>query len=556
MQDLLHSLKGQDPGYLRIVARLWGLKLEDQPRSELQHSGLPRLVARMLAPGLAREIIEGLPEEGKQALQALQQAGGSLPWPQFARRYGALREMGPGRRDRERPYLEPNSTTEKLWYRALVGRGFFETPGGLQELAYIPSDLLAQLPPPQAQGSQPLGRPALPAERAYPMRVSDRILDHACTLLAALRNHMPPEQIELLERNWTSSPLPLTRRFLVALLSSANLLDEANLPLPETTRAFLEAPRPQALLQLFQAWRDSTQINELRMLPGLKAEGDWNNDPLRARQAILGFVRAVPPGSWWSLEALTRDVKEIHPDYQRPAGEYDSWYLRAENGTLAGEYLRGFEYWEAVDGALIRYLICGPLHWLGVLELALPEPGAPATAFRHSAWSAALYEELPPPGLPKEDQPLTLGSDARLRVPRLAPRSARYLAARFSAWQGENPHEYLYRITPASLEGARKQGIQVSHVLALLRRHARSVPPSLIKALERWERFGSEARLEQAVVLRLKSPDLLQALRSSPAARFLGDPLGPAAVVVKPGAWEKVLAALAEMGYLGEARNE
>jgi len=56
------------------------------------------------------------------------------------------------------------------------------------------------------------------------------------------------------------------------------------------------------------------------------------------------------------------------------------------------------------------------------------------------------------------------------------------------------------------------------------------------------------------VVLRLSSPKLLTELRKSRAARFLGDPLGPTAVIVQPGAWKKVLAILAELGYLGEAR--
>ena len=46
---------------------------------------------------------------------------------------------------------------------------------------------------------------------------------------------------------------------------------------------------------------------------------------------------------------------------------------------------------------------------------------------------------------------------------------------------------------------------------------------------------------------------MLQRLRSSRAARFLGDPLGPTTVIVKPGAASKVLSILAEMGYLGEA---
>jgi hypothetical protein len=58
------------------------------------------------------------------------------------------------------------------------------------------------------------------------------------------------------------------------------------------------------------------------------------------------------------------------------------------------------------------------------------------------------------------------------------------------------------------------------------------------------------------LVLRLNSPQILEELRASRAARFLGDPLGPTTVIVKPGAREKVLAALLEMGYLGEISSD
>jgi hypothetical protein len=61
-----------------------------------------------------------------------------------------------------------------------------------------------------------------------------------------------------------------------------------------------------------------------------------------------------------------------------------------------------------------------------------------------------------------------------------------------------------------------------------------------------------EARLGTLPVLRLSTPELLQELRNSRLSRFLGEPLGPTSVIVKTGAMDKVLAGLAEMGYLGE----
>jgi hypothetical protein len=62
--------------------------------------------------------------------------------------------------------------------------------------------------------------------------------------------------------------------------------------------------------------------------------------------------------------------------------------------------------------------------------------------------------------------------------------------------------------------------------------------------------------LQTVSVLRLSTPELLQAVRNSRAARFLGEPLGSTAVIVKTGAIDKVLAVLAEMGYLGEIEEE
>jgi hypothetical protein len=128
--------------------------------------------------------------------------------------------------------------------------------------------------------------------------------------------------------------------------------------------------------------------------------------------------------------------------------------------------------------------------------------------------------------------------------------------ARFCEWEKESPDEYQYRIRPASLTRARQQGLTVSQLISLLNRYAKAVPPSLIKALERWELQGSEARFEQMVVLRVVSEEILVALRKSRAGRFLGESIGPTTVAVKAGAVDKVLGALAELGYLGEIRGD
>jgi hypothetical protein len=377
-----------------------------------------------------------------------------------------------------------------------------------------------------------------------------------------------------------SIPLhPLTPVPLHSLLDSAGLLDPQGIPHPEPTRAFLEASRGEALSRLVKVWLESQTFNELGMLPGLVLEGEWANDPLQARRKILGFLAAVPKDTWWSLEAFIAAIRQRFPDFQRPAGDYDSWFIRREGseaeplgtsgdveiqseawnpgeGVSRGEYLRGFEHWDEVDGALVRFIITGPLHWLGVLDLAAPAEDKPVSAFRASRWAEALLQGEIPKGLLEENESLQADSQGRLRVLTRVPRTVRYQVARFCAWEGWDGRTYRYRLTPGGLERARGQGLRIDHLLGLMRRHTAALPPALVKALERWEAEGTPARIEPLVVLRVASPEILQRLRASRAARFLGDPLGPTAVIVKPGAQEKVLAALAEMGYLGELIHE
>ncbi len=553
MPDLIHSLKDRDLGHLRIVAENWGLELVAPDA----RSALASLTAAMLDTQLFAEVFQALPDEAKAALGDLVGRGGRLSWPLFTRRYGRIQEMGSGRRDRERPDQSPISPAEQLWYYALIARAFFDTPNGPQELAYIPADLLVLVEElvnaekiPQTGAGPTFARAAATDERAREIPATDHILDRATTVLAARRIEMPDEELSAMFPDWQPA-----NPFLRSLLFSAGLLARDGTPKPEPTRAFLERPRSQALALLVETWLNSTAINELRQLEHLRFEGEWENDPLRARRAILDFLARLHGDSWWSLSSFLAAVRQHQPDFQRPAGDYDSWFIR-DRRTNA--YLRGFEHWDQVDGELIRYMLTGPMHWLGILDLAGPGGDAAATSFRLSAWSGHLLKAAAPPGFPDEQDKFHVRSDGRISAPRLAPLSARYQIARFCTWEGArggvpgHPPSFRYRLNPGSLVRARDQGLQVGHLAALLRKHAETVPPTLIAALERWETHGVEARLEAVTVLRLSSPDLLEKVRRSRAARFLGDPLGPTSIVIKEGAAEKVLGVLAELGYLGE----
>lgn len=68
--------------------------------------------------------------------------------------------------------------------------------------------------------------------------------------------------------------------------------------------------------------------------------------------------------------------------------------------------------------------------------------------------------------------------------------------------------------------------------------------------------MGREARIEPLLVLSLAEPELLDQLRESRASGCLGETLGAAAAVVKPGCEARVRAALGEMGILTDLPGE
>ncbi|MGB8214308.1 MAG: hypothetical protein WCE68_12190 [Anaerolineales bacterium] len=549
MPNLLQSLQARDLGHLRIVAGLWGVELV----SAENDAALKELSAALLNPELVEEMADALSADTRLALDGLLEAGGRMPWAAFVRQFGELREAGPGRRDREQIYLDPISAAETLFYRAFLARAFFDTPNGAQEFAYIPEDLAKLIKPAGHKAHQgnvlepgnspgrdtpaavknyePLGRLAMPKEREHPLPATDRLLDDATTFLAALRLGIEPPEMQ--------TPAGVVKEFLQA----AGIMS-GDTARPEQVKSFLEMSRLQALDRLTKAWQESDTFNELRLVPGLACEGEWTNQPHATRAFLFRLLEALPEGKWWSLPAFIRAIKDKYPDFQRPAGDYDAWFIKR---LTDGTYLRGFERWDEVDGALIRYLITGPMFWLGVVELATAEENGSVTAFR--------VNEKPVTG--NEKGKLVVSSNGRISVPRLVPRVTRYLLSRFCEWDEPKPEEYRYRVTTGSLKKAGKQGLKVGQLLSLLAKNTASeLPPAFIRALKRWELNGTEARVETQTILRVSRPEVLEELRRSKAGRFLGEPLGPVTVIVKPGAQAKVLAALAELGLLAESSTD
>src|SRR5258707_4322637 len=142
MQDLTRTLLDYDVELLRVIANRWDVDLNMRDQQEAAET----LAQCMLNPDKVNDAWDRLTDEQRGALQTLLASGGKMPSAVFSRLFGEIRAMGPGKMDREKPYLNPASLAEALYYRGLIAMSFGEGVKGSAAFSYVPTDLAPLLP--------------------------------------------------------------------------------------------------------------------------------------------------------------------------------------------------------------------------------------------------------------------------------------------------------------------------------------------------------------------------------------------------------------------------
>jgi hypothetical protein len=559
MQYLHRFLLDYDMAMLRALAQVRGAALNTNRQSE----AVDQLAAALLDPLSVRVALARLSPQAREALDALLAAGGRMRAPQFARRFGQVRAVGPGRLEREAPWQEPANPAEELWYAGLIYRAFYDDVGGPGEFVFIPDDLAPLLP--QPQGEPPAF--ALEAVAAPSRRPEDDLaLVHdlfAYLVLLHNRDVRPYADGRLGRRDLSALRARLLQpeerrlafmRALAERLGFVTRQDDLLRLEPAAVKRWLTASPAQQVADLQEAWRDDPGWNDLCQVPGLicDQEAAWRprNDPVATRRALLALLARCPLDGWWSAASFASAVKEVHPDFQRPDGDYTSWYIR---DAASGEYLSGFDSWDRVEGALIADLLAGPLRWLGVVAVAAGESGI---ACRLTAAGARLLglvadepEEVP-------SLPIVVRPDLSVEAPAPASLYTRFQLERFADLAGVDPCRY--RLTAGGLQRALARGVRVEQVLAFLRQASEGkVPANVAGQLYTWaERFG-QVKLEEVAVLTVKNERVLRELSVLPETRaLLGRALSATSALVRRQDLPRLRKALRDLGYLPEQAED
>lgn len=553
MRSLRACLLDEPLPRLMAMADLWDAPIE----ATSAHDVAGTLALYMLQRERLAAARASLPPDARSALDALVAARGRMPAAAFERRFGGIRPMGPGRLERERPWQSPANAAEHLWYRGFIFRAFDRLSGAPTEVIFVPGDMLALL------GAEPHApHDEFTASQAPPSDLRpSKCLDDVVTLLCFIRNHeVRTKAGDAWDAASRRTVAPMLRdpdgaiendpngrfTFLTHLLARLGWTrpEQGRLRLtPQPVAQWLQSAPDAQRDALFTAWLNDPEWNDLAHVDGLALEmtHTWSSDPARARKAIVSLwekwrsergattrsAYADSPASSLERSLISDFVAYVHqraPDFARPDGRYDTWHVR---DARTGEFLHGFENWERVEGALIRYIIEKPLRWLGDSDEADADPPTP---------------------------PFRVTADGRIIVARHL-RYERFQVARVADWIETRADAYAYRLSPRSLDRARAQGIRAGRVVEFLEQTGgQALPTGLKRALLRWEERGAELRLETTVILRAQDGATMDALLRLPQMRRLvAERLAPNCIAIRPRDVEAARTVIAESGLLVDA---
>lgn len=577
MADLEALLTNCDIFLLPLIGELWGVKNASKNHTEL----VQQVAAAMRDPNRAATMWRGLTEDMRGVVRLLASSPRRRqPKPQFERMHGAIRKMGKAQIDKEKPHEKTANKAEALFYRGFISEvqdrdqrsniiTYITLPGDLAEVLPLKDTSYTQLikttineyvQDMQQEKQTPRKLEVLDeSEIEQPQPADTSLVDDMTTLLAFLRIHSPEVGRTSLAPAPQEKLMPFLLNkdedrlaFLMIVGVAAELIDvqDGRATVGKTAvQPWLNATRSVQLKTLAEAWRATNIYAEVWHVPGLESDAGWTYDAANARKAIFDLMRELTPtNGWWSLSEFIDIVKIKQPDFQRPDGDYDRWYIRGEDGT----YLKGFESWDAVEGATLEFILQGPMHWLGLTDTA--EDAARLSVFGRAFLHGA---DWPQPSVAPEM--IEVRPDGTLAASRKVKCSERYQLARFTSWvPGDG---YVYRLDGPGLQQATAQGILPPQVLTFLKRHFENkpLPPKLVSFVETWQGNAAgpigEVTFEQLLVLRTVSSDVLDRIYDNPSTRrYMLGRLGPTAGAIDSTQAEALKSALMDIGLQVDIR--
>jgi hypothetical protein len=334
----------------------------------------------------------------------------------------------------------------------------------------------------------------------------------------------------------------------------------------ENWSALWEVVRTSKDLQLERVWQY-----------GSRGAASLRSDLVRFRNLVLSVLAALPDGRWVAIEDLLGVLQILFPVFEQSALEpyrylysgrlatkHGDWFVTRNGRPLRSE--DGAD-WDAAQGAFARYILSGPLQWLGLTDLQVE--GDRLLAFRLHGL-ADLYEDrvdvapAPDHAAGREAEPASAEAVAidALRIivdPARVSAQAHNLLDRIARLDVAEADRFVYRLDAQAVYESFEEGMALADILDGWEETLSLPMPNTVRAQleEWWQAYGRVRIYEGLTVVEFGDEYALAEMKAvtSLAAHVVAE-ISPRLVIIRREALESLVAELEHAGYTPKQTEE
>ena len=275
---------------------------------------------------------------------------------------------------------------------------------------------------------------------------------------------------------------------------------------------------------------------------------------VRMRHMLLRLLACAGEAGWLSLDRIETALKRLWPQVNALLdAPVASWGVALRDGF--GQFShRSSPPWDEVEGRVLRFLLQGPLYWLGWVELSLREEQL--VAFRPVGLADWVWDR-PVVGEPLVGEAVTIqqshqGVMVIVRPDRVCA-SLHTLLGRIAVLEHASPTQFVYRLDPRHTSIEFEMGRSASDLLVEWDGCLSTPAPlAVVDTLtEWWSRYGRVRMYEGFALLELQDDVLLAELEASTSlAQHIVARISPRLALVTEEQVPLLLKELGERGYM------
>ncbi|HEY83820.1 MAG TPA: hypothetical protein G4N96_01725 [Chloroflexi bacterium] len=322
--------------------------------------------------------------------------------------------------------------------------------------------------------------------------------------------------------------------FIYALLLEGSLIQPGS-PVtvwPEVKERFLRLSEDAQRATLTRLYFSTLQWNDLwgllRQDKNLRLERGWQTSYFRPstlqehlqrfRQVTLRVLACLPDNVWISLPELYPVFRLFWQRFDADAWEkspYHSYHRSAPDWRLAYrdkplQTEQDMQNWDRAQGAFIRCVLSGPLHWLGLSDLRFEKNRL--SAVRLLGLSDIFWDKSDAPPSPrraisrsakKASKTTVAIEDLNIKIkPSEVSAQAHALLDKIALLIEAAPEQFTYRVDINALHQSLEAGESLATISSAWQQNMPlEMPPAIQEKLKEWQKAYGQARLYQNITL-------------------------------------------------------